>query len=302
MHLKKSIALAVVVLAVPVVYLAASVQPANYSAAPQILLHLPQVQTAPAAPAAPATPPAPPAARAARSARAPRTPKASSFRHGSSYAYGEDDLHFVMASGKNDSMTMSGSSDDVGMVRELKKKIPGDFIWFERDGKSYIIRDQATIDRARTFWAPQEELGKKQEELGAQQEALGKQQEELGARMEQIKVNVPDMTADLDKLRAKLKQLNSTATMEEIGEVQEEIGALQEKIGELQSQAGEQQGKLGEQMGALGEKQGKLGEQQGALGERQGELARQANHQMKQLLDEAITKGTAQLHQPGGSL
>ena len=47
-------------------------------------------------------------------------------------------------------------------------------------------------------------------------------------------------------------------------------------------------------MGALGEKQGKLGEQQGELGRQQGELAEQANRQMKQLLDEAITKGTAQ--------
>ena len=55
----------------------------------------------------------------------------------------------------------------------------GDFIWFERDEKSYVIRDQATIDRAKKFWAPQEELGKKQEALGQQQEALGKQQEEL---------------------------------------------------------------------------------------------------------------------------
>jgi hypothetical protein len=47
-------------------------------------------------------------------------------------------------------------------------------------------------------------------------------------------------------------------------------------------------------MSALGEKQGKLGDEQGKLGDQQADLAQQATRQMKQLLDEAITKGTAQ--------
>jgi beta-lactamase regulating signal transducer with metallopeptidase domain len=219
----------------------------------------------------------------------------SSSGRGYSYAYGYDnEQRFVIVSGKTDALTMSGSDEDARHVDKLRKTISGDFIWFQRDEKSYIIRDQATIDRAKKLWAPQEELGKKQEELGKQQEALGKQQEELGAKMEQIHVNVPDMTAELDKLKAELKKLSSGATVEQVGEIQSEIGELQSKIGEIQSQAGDQQGHLGEQMGALGEKQGKLGEQQGELGRQQGELAREATRQMKQLLDEAITKGTAQ--------
>jgi beta-lactamase regulating signal transducer with metallopeptidase domain len=247
-------------------------------------------------PMAPIVPVAPPSARV-RVVKpvVVRDGNFSSHGRGYSYAYGYDDnQRFVIASGKTDTLTMSGSTEDAEHVQRLKKTIPGDFIWFERDEKSYIIRDQATIDRARKLWEPQEELGKKQEALGKQQEALGKQQEELGAKMEQVRVNVPDMTAELDKLKAELKQLSSSATMEQIGNIQSEIGELQSKMGELQSKAGEQQSKLGEQMGALGEQQGKLGEQQGKLGEQQGELARQATRQMKQLLDEAITKGTAQ--------
>jgi|HubBroStandDraft_1064217.scaffolds.fasta_scaffold00001_43 beta-lactamase regulating signal transducer with metallopeptidase domain len=322
MSLKKSIAVLVVILAVPVVYLAASVRPANHNAGSQDQITLPpppRAASAPKAqtdiPPAPAlaptpemTPPAEPAsqpdpalapsaAAMAPIAAAPPVPpvgRPGYYSQGYSYAYGDDDdLRFVIASGKTDSLTMSGSVDDARMVEKLRKTIPGDFIWFERDDKDYIIRDQATIDRARKFWAPQEELGKKQEELGKQQEALGKQQEELGGKMEQVRVKVPDMTAELDKLKAELKALNSGATMEQVGEIQSEIGDLQSKIGDLQSQAGDQQSKVGEQMSALGEKQGKLGAQQGELGRQQGELARQANRQMKQLLDEAITKGTA---------
>jgi beta-lactamase regulating signal transducer with metallopeptidase domain len=220
----------------------------------------------------------------------------SSSGNGYSYAYGSDDeQRFVIVTGKSDSLTMSGSTEDARHVEKLRKTIAGDFIWFERDEKSYIIRDQATIDRARTLWAPQDELGKKQEELGKQQEALGKQQEALGAKMEQVRVNVPDMSAELDKLKAELKKLSSGATMEQVGELQSEIGELQSKIGDIQSHAGDQQSKLGEEMSVLGEKQGKLGEQQGELGRQQGELAREATKQMKKLLDEAIAKGIAQL-------
>ena len=359
MSLKKSIAAAVIALAFPVLYLAASVHPSSYYLRPQSVLTQDQTTSPPApraartptarpdsmpAPAlappaettpqpelisepepvlAPAAPMAMPAAGGPRFG-APNYPpigsmaplatmqprlapvgrpgqsgnSGSSFGHGSSYAYGYDDEQsFVIASGKTDSLTMSGSTQDAETVEELRKKIPGDFIWFRRNGKSYIIRDQATIDRARRFWAPQEELGQKQQELGKQQEALGKQQEELGAQMEQIHVKVPDMTAELDKLKAELKQLNSGATLEQVGEIQSEIGELQSRVGELQSEAGEQQSKLGEQMGGLGEKQGKLGAKQGELGRQQGELARQASRQMKQLLDEALSKGTAQPQQ-----
>jgi beta-lactamase regulating signal transducer with metallopeptidase domain len=214
---------------------------------------------------------------------------------GFSYHYGfDDDLRFVIASGKSDSFTMSGSDMDARHVEKLKKTIQGDFIWFQRDEKSYLIRDQATIDRAKKFWEGDEELGKKQEALGAQQEILGKQQEELGKKMEEVQVNVPDMTAELDKLKAKLQKLGSHATMDQIGDLQSEIGDLQSKIGDIQSHAGDAQGKLGEEQGALGEKQGKLGEEQGKLGEQQAELARKATAEMKSLLDEAVKNGTAQ--------
>ena len=283
MSLKRSIAALVVLLAVPVVYFTASAQPSDRSADSR---HPAGVEIAQAN--TPSTP-------------APVThSKHGSHRSsvGKSYAYGyDDDLHYAVVSGSSDSFTMSGMDGDGEHVQELKKTIPGDFIWFRRDGKSYIIRDRATVQRARTLWAPQTELGKQQEELGRQQEELGKQQEELAEKMEQVRVDVPDMTKELDRLQAKLKQFGSSATSDQIAELQSEIGELQEKIGESQSKAGDQQSKLGEQMGALGEKQGKLGELQGKLGEQQGKLAEEAARKMKVLLDESLKNGAAQPEQ-----
>jgi len=321
MNVKRSLAVAILVLAVPVIYLAASVRPAiPISPAVGVLTAPPSAPPAPAAapvggvigaspvagipPTSPVSAVAPVAPIAPALPVAPVAPAPAPYgqRHSSGtghgdgffYSYGfDDEERFVIVSGKSDSFTMSGSSHDAHHVEKLKKQIPGDFIWFQHDEKSYIIRDQATVDRARGFWAAEEELGKKQEELGKQQEALGKQQEDLGAKMEQVRVNVPDMTAALDKLKAKLQKLGPSATMEQIGDLQSEIGELQSKIGEIQSQAGEQQSKLGEKQSELGEKQGKLGEQQGELGRQQAELAEKAARQMKELLDEAIKNGKA---------
>jgi len=96
-------------------------------------------------------------------------------------------------------MTMSGSSEDIRHAQKLKKQISSGFIWFEHDEKSYIIRDQATIARARKVWEPQEELGKKQEELGR--------------KMEQVQVKVPDRTAELDCQAAKTRPRRNFSKM-----------------------------------------------------------------------------------------
>jgi len=232
-----------------------------------------------------------------------------------------DDSTFAIVSGKSyvsissssytlhtDEPGASASSDSgSSFVDSLRRNFPGDFIWFIRDGKAYIIRDPAAIKQAMDFFAPaqalgreQEELGKQQEALGAKQEALGAKQEALGEQMEKVRVKIPDMTAELEKLQAELKKLGSDGTQEDLGRIQEKIGEIQERIGELQSKAGEQQGELGKQQGALGEEQGKLGEQQGKLGEQQGKLGEQqeaaskkATHEMKKLLDQSVASGLA---------
>ncbi len=248
---------------------------------------------------------------------APQAQQSPQSGHSNTLITGEDDdgWQFVVVSGNstvNDwSMHTDGpfSSEErgSGFVKSLRQQYPGDFIWFLRDGKAYVITDPATVKRAMEFFAPaqelgrkQQELGKQQEALGAQQEALGKQQEALGERMEKVRVKIPDMSAELQKLEAELKQMSDGGTQEDLGRIQEKIGEIQNRIGELQSQAGEQQSQLGEKQGALGEQQGKLGDEQGELGDQQGELGRQqeeaskkASQQMKQLLDEAVAQGLA---------
>src|SRR5579872_2837473 len=214
--------------------------------------------------------------------------------HSYSYGYSNDGPRYVIMSGNTNNVTMSGSEEDVQHARELRKKISGDFIWFERDEKSYVITDPAFIAKAKALFAPEEELGKQQEELGRQQEALGKQQEALGNQMEDVKVKIHDITPQLEEVRARMKELQATgATQRELGELQSELGRLQGEVGRFQAQAGVGQREIGQQQGELGRKQGELGRQQGELGRKQGELARQASRELRGMFDDAIAKGIA---------
>jgi bla regulator protein blaR1 len=200
---------------------------------------------------------------------------------------------YVIVSGDSP-ILMSGDSEDVEHATSLRNKIKGDYIWFQHDEKNYVIRDQATVQRAKDLFKAEQELGQKQEALGKQQEALGDQQRELSKKMEAVHVQIPDMSADMQKLEAQMKQLSAGGTQQQLGDLQRQIGELQHKIGESQYQAGDQQRQIGEQMRELGQQQGELGRQQGQLSRQQAEASRQANEQMKQLLDDAITHGTAQ--------
>jgi beta-lactamase regulating signal transducer with metallopeptidase domain len=202
---------------------------------------------------------------------------------------------FVIIGKDSNAVTwMSGDREDAEHARSLRSKIPGEFIWFEQDDKAYIISDQATVDRAKKLWEPQEALSKEQENLGKQQEALGQQQEEAAQKMEEMKLKIPDMTADMQKLETEMKQLSASGgTVQEIGDLQRELGELQQRIGEVESSAGREQGMFGRSQGELGRKQGELGRRQGELGRQQAQLARDASRQMKQLLDDAVAKGVA---------
>ena len=265
---------------------------------------MPAKAAPPAQPISPAVPAMPASAAPPSSPVAPQEEdSARNSQRGFAYAHGfDDEQRFAIVSGDSGASAMSGTSEDARHVQELRKQIPGDFIWFQRDEKSYIIRDQATIDRARQLWAPQEELGRRRAELGEQQEALGKQRQELGVQMQQVRVKLPDMTAELDELKEELQQLGPNVSVEQMGKIQAQIGQLQVKVGELRAHAGDERGKVAAEMRALGEQQGRLGEQLGELSRQQAELAQKAIRGMKELLDEAIKNGIAQLEPGSASL
>jgi beta-lactamase regulating signal transducer with metallopeptidase domain len=201
---------------------------------------------------------------------------------------------YVMMSGNSNEVTMSGSDEDLDHARELRRKISGDFIWFERDEKSYVITDPAFIAKAKALFAPEDALSKQQDELSRQQDALSKQQDALSEQQDSVKVKVPDISPDIKRIQGELDALRqSGATQSELGRLQSELGQLQSQMGRYQSEAGVQQSQIGRQQGELGRQQGELGRKQGDLGRQQGELARKASQQLREMFNDAIANGIA---------
>jgi hypothetical protein len=220
----------------------------------------------------------------------------SSGAHGYGYAYSSNGQSYAFVGG-NDRHTHFSGDLHTGEIDKARNMAHGDFLWFSRNGKSYVVDDPQTISRIQAMYKPMEDLGRQQEELGKQQEVLGRQQEELGRKQELASVPTPDIARELAELNAAAAGLqakkNATITVDQLADLQSKIGELQDKLGELQGEVGERQGELGREQGRLGEQQGKLGAQQGRLGAEQGRLARDADVKIKSIIDESLKDGKA---------
>jgi beta-lactamase regulating signal transducer with metallopeptidase domain len=177
-------------------------------------------------------------------------------------------------------------------------QIAGDYIYYQHDGKTYLIQDPETIANARMLLAPMEELGRMQQELARQQAAMGKQQKVLRAEQLVAKVETPDFKRDMAELERAMRQMDLEHLAPQIdqkalAELQSRLGEIQGRVGALMAELGMQQAKLGERQGALGEQQGKLGEAQGRLGEQRRKIAEEARRQLRPLIEQAIRDGAA---------
>lgn len=168
-----------------------------------------------------------------------------------------DHMSYILFSPGSDSVTMSGSTDDIRRARALRAGQES-MLYIREDGAAYVIRDPATLRAARALFEPQEALGAQQAELGSRQAALGSRQAALGAQ-------------------------------------QARLGALQADARPSEQEAlGRQQDELGRQQDELGQQQDALGRQQDALGREQDRLAHIAEDKFKGLVADAIRRGVAQ--------
>jgi beta-lactamase regulating signal transducer with metallopeptidase domain len=177
-------------------------------------------------------------------------------------------------------------------------QIASDYIYYQHDGKTYVIQDPQTIANARRLLAPMEELGRRQQELGRKQAALGRQQAALGAQQLAAKVESPDFKRDMADLQRVLRQMDLAHLSQQIdqkalAELQSRLGEIQGRVGVLMAELGTQQAKFGEQQGALGEQQGKIGEEQARLGEEHRKIAEEARRQLQPFIEKALREGLA---------
>lgn len=286
----------------------------GHSAALAAAPGLPNAPTLPAAPALapqpelPTAPSLPPAAafRLAEAAPAPPTavaPATGGSRSSYSYRIGDDGEAMVFLEG-DQRVSFHGSSTDMERASELRR---GDeaLLWFVRDGREYVIRDPATLERVRRAYAPALDLAERQAELGARQGELGAQQGELGAEQGALGARQAELGAQMARLGAELAGLVSrrvalemddadhSGELTELEVEQEEVEAKMEALGERMESLGAEQEGWGEQQAELGARQRALGEEQRALGEKQRAAMANAEEEVDGILRRAIESGTA---------
>jgi beta-lactamase regulating signal transducer with metallopeptidase domain len=229
-----------------------------------------------------------------------------------SYSYSTDpENSYAIITGKTQTMSGSFGRADFAQLEALRKKMNSDFIWFERDGKSYVITDPEMVKRAADAFAAQAELGQKQGELGERQGrlgelqgvfgeqlgVLGEQMGQIGAEMQNMKVEIPDMTEELQALKLKTQELSQAINQKDLDAMGISMAQMQKQIAEATKQLNETQiradvahsldsaaleaamkqarAAIDEQMAKFSAEQSKLGEQQERLSSEQAELSRQ---------------------------
>jgi len=220
----------------------------------------------------------------------------------------------LIEGGGKSNVWMSGSSGDMRRIDALRARDGGPLLWFRHDGREYVVRDAATLERARAILEPQMQLGRQQGELGSKQGELGAQQGELGARQGELGAQQGALGAQQAKLAAQMAALAADQASlharrmaagrdddegfeTEEAEIERRMEPLEDRMEELsrqQEQLGEKQEALGSQQEALGSKQEALGETQEALGRRQEEAARKAQAQLRELAERAVAEGLAE--------
>ncbi|WP_149193118.1 M56 family metallopeptidase [Luteimonas suaedae] len=240
----------------------------------------------------------------------------------------DDRLSYALVRKDSEGFSMSGNTDDIDDIRAARRRIDGDFLWFRRDGKAWVVRDVATVARARDAWAETNALSGQMQALDARMKPHSDRMEALGARMQAL--SEPDAfespearaaTARMDALGGEMEALAERqvtlalrmhdaeqADAQRIEREQEELarqqetlqqemerhGATLEALGERMEAQHEPMKALGRQMEAASEPVEAIGEEMEALGTRIEAQARLADDQVRKLIDEAYRSGRAQ--------
>ena len=226
----------------------------------------------------------------------------------------EEPYAVVRANDKNTSMT--GSSDDWDDIKDAKRRIGGDFLWFREGGQAWYIQDAGVLAKVDAAWAPMNRLGAQMDVVGKEMDVHGKKMDALGKDMD---VAARGFKPDEDKLRVveermealgeemeKLgKQLGATDSVREreriqgrMSEVGQQMSAAGQEIGQLHNGPGMREAQksmdaIGRRMSEAGKPMDAIGKKMGALGKEMERESKAADKTVRALIREAREKGLA---------
>jgi beta-lactamase regulating signal transducer with metallopeptidase domain len=225
------------------------------------------------------------------------------------------DPYAVVRAGDKDT-SMTGSSMDWDDIKEAKRRIGGDFLWFREGGQAWIIQDAGVLARVEAAWEPINKLGARMDAYGKEMDVHGKKMDALGkemdaaargfkpdqARLRAIESRMEALGEEMDKLGKQLGATDSIRERERIqrrmSEVGQQLSAAGQQISQLHNgpgmdQARQSMDQIGRRMSEAGKPMDAIGKKMGALGEEMERESKTADKTVRALIREAREKGLA---------
>lgn len=224
-------------------------------------------------------------------------------------------------------LSLIGNSVDSRDIDSTTRGIAGDFLWFRKGGKAYVVRDVATLARVEKAWAALQPQQAKIHDLQAQMAPHEQEIEALNKRMDDMQaksVQMPETRGaelDMQKLAEQqrglaeqqrqlaLRQMQSgddrrnalDRQMEQLSMRQEALNkqmerhsiALQARHDDMQAESAKVQA-IAREMDAAAKPMDAIGKQMDAVGREMDRQARVIEKQVRVLIDEAVRNGLAQ--------
>ncbi|MDQ6647789.1 MAG: peptidase M56 [Pseudomonadota bacterium] len=244
--------------------------------APPMQPPVPPAAMPPAPPAAPPAPPAPPMAG-----------RSFSGHHVSIDTASHADEGFALFVG--DSVTISGSNNDVATAKRLQKGNQP-MLWLRRGDKAWVIRDKAMLERAKSIYQPVSQLAQAQGELAGKQGEIAGRQAGVAARSAGFAERQAAIAQQQAQLAAQTLDPTTRASAE-MGARRHSLQTEQDTLSRQQDALRAEQDKMQSELSA---KQAELSRQQAAMSQRQQQATQKADRQIRQLMDDALASGVAQ--------
>jgi beta-lactamase regulating signal transducer with metallopeptidase domain len=178
----------------------------------------------------------------------------TSYGRGYSYAYGSsqsgsgqdkgDSYAVITKNGQH--VRFSGEYGN-GTLDKARQQAHGDFLWFTRDGKEYIVEDPDTLNRIHTIYQPMEQLGEQMKALSKQQRedaeraksdvyrelaASDFNQAELDRQTAEMRAREPEFQKQMAELNAQMAKMQ----MPKIAPIdQKQLDDLKRQMAQLQA-------------------------------------------------------------------
>ena len=192
---------------------------------------------------------------------------------------------YVLVLGK-DTFSTNLNFDSFAHMRESRS---GDFLWFRRNGASYLIEDPAILREAQELFAPlrelepeQKDLSRRQEALSEKEEALDREQDALDSQIDRLTEETGDSGGDWDDEFSSDEVQPTPLTDEDRAEIDRQLEELRN-----------QQEALRPRQHEIESKNRELDSEERALDAREDKLERAAESRLWSLMDAAIRSGVA---------